>query len=101
MCKTPRTRSPSKPVATLRHDSRSQNLQQGSEVAARAFGDLFVGAGWFAAKLPPPANVCAQILENCGDVFVNMQRLLDPMKRPGGQGGQMREVWSGFECGEY
>lgn len=53
----------------------------GSEAAARAYGQLFAGAGRFAAKLPPPANAYAAILEGCGDFFVNMQRKLDPEKR--------------------
>jgi hypothetical protein len=65
-------------------------IQPGSEAAAAAFGQLFVGAGHFAAKLPPPANAYAQILEGCGSFFLNMQRLLDPERRPNGR--QLREV---------
>ena len=77
-----------------------QNMQPGSQAAARAFGDLFVGAGRFAAKLPPPANVYAPILQNAGSFFVDMQRLLNPETRPGG-GRALREVMAGFERGDY
>ena len=36
-----------------------KNLQPGSRAAAKAFGQLFEGAGRFAEKLPPPANAYA------------------------------------------
>jgi hypothetical protein len=69
----------------------------GSKVAAEAFGQLFVGAGRFAAKLPPPANVYAQILENCGSFFVNMQALMDPESPYTPKGRQLREIMRSME----
>jgi hypothetical protein len=54
---------------------------QGSEEAALAYGELFVGVGHFASKLPPPVNSYAQILENCGSFFHDMQKAIDPDKR--------------------
>lgn len=59
------------------------NVSTGSKEAAQAFGQLFVGAGHFAQKLPPPANAYAQILLNCGDFFSNMRRALVPTERSG------------------
>ena len=69
----------------------------GSKVAAEAFGQLFVGAGRFAAKLPPPANLYAQILENCGSFFVNMQALMDPESPYTPKGHQLREIMRSME----
>lgn len=66
-------------------------IAPGSKLAAKAFGQLFVGAGRFAAKLPPPANIYAPFLQRCGDFFVNMQGLLDP-EGPTPRGRQLREI---------
>ncbi|HEX8569050.1 MAG TPA: hypothetical protein VF699_03885 [Caulobacteraceae bacterium] len=66
------------------------NIQPGSQVAADAFGKLFVGVGRFASKLPPPANAYAQILESCGTFFLDIQTALDPERRP--NGASMRQV---------
>jgi hypothetical protein len=72
-------------------------IAPGSKVAAEAFGQLFVGAGRFASKLPPPANAYAQILENCGSFFVNMQALLDPMSPYTPRGRQLREIMKSMD----
>ncbi|MGH9593561.1 MAG: hypothetical protein ACRD5L_10750 [Bryobacteraceae bacterium] len=56
-------------------------IQQDPDAAAKAFGQLFVGFGRLAHYLPPPANLYADILESCGDFFVNMRRKLDPEER--------------------
>ncbi len=53
----------------------------GSREAALAYGQLFVGVGHFAAKLPPPANAYAKILKACGSFFADIQSKLDPDKR--------------------
>jgi len=69
-----------------------ESMKPGSDAAARAFGQLFVGAGRFASKAGPPVSAYAQILENAGDFFVNMLRGLDPMKKPGAGGPQLRQL---------
>ncbi len=56
-------------------------IQKDPEAAAKAFGQLFVGFGRLAHYLPPPANAYAQILEGCGDFFVNIRRQWDPEHR--------------------
>lgn len=56
-------------------------IERKPDVAARAFGNLFVGFGQLAERLPPPANAYAQILKGCGNFFVNMRRALDPNER--------------------
>ena len=68
------------------------SMKPGSDEAAKAFGQLFVGAGRFASKAGPPVSAYAQILENAGDFFVNMLRGLDPMKKPGAGGPQLRQL---------
>ena len=50
--------------------------------AARAFGDLFAGAGRFAEKLPPPAGSYPEILKACGNFFTDMDRLSNLKTRP-------------------
>jgi hypothetical protein len=48
--------------------------------AARAFDKLFGVAGFFAAKLPPPVNAYAKVLDQIGisKFFENMQDIMDP-----------------------
>jgi hypothetical protein len=67
-------------------------IAPGSVTAAKAFGQLFVGAGRLAESLPPPANSYGQFLKSAGDFFVNMQRKLDPELRPTSR-QQLENFW--------
>ncbi len=67
--------------AAIRVLNQDGVIQRNPEVAARAFGNLFAGFGRLAHHLPPPADAYAQILEGCGDFFVNMRRAIDPDER--------------------
>lgn len=55
---------------------------QGSEEAAKAFGQLFSSAGKLGGLLPEgPWSAYFKLLEEMSDFFVNMQRKIDPEKR--------------------
>jgi hypothetical protein len=68
------------------------NMNPPNDAAARAFGQLFVGAGRFLGKAGPPASVYAPILENAGDFFVNMKRAWEPWKLEREKG-----IWEGLD----
>lgn len=48
------------------------------EMVARAYGQLFVGAGEICSLLPMPICFYADFLKGAGDFFVNIQRAYDP-----------------------
>jgi hypothetical protein len=63
----------------------SSKLQPGSKEAAKAFGQLFDGAGTFVEKLPPPFNAYAPVFKGCLNFFSDIQRLNDPETSPNGR----------------
>ena len=62
------------------------------EMVARAYGQLFVGAGEICSLLPIPISFYADLLKGAGDFFVNIQRAYDPESPYTKRGRQLKNI---------